>query len=466
MGMSQEPLVMEDLIARQSPEAQAIIRLLLAKIAELEARLNKTPQNSSLPPSTQHPHAKPPAAKSKSKKKRGGQPGHPKHERPLLPTEHCDDVQSLKPTECRRCGEKLRGRDTDPLRHQVWELPEIKPLVTEYQRHRLICPCCGETTCAPLPPGVPHGQSGPRLVAFVGLLMAYFRQSKRRTALFLEALLNQPCCASLTVKMQTQVTQALQPAYEELVAQLPSQPHLGMDESPTKEGPNKAWLWTAVARRMTVFAVRLSRAATLIEDWLGAAFDGVITCDRAKMYWAHGRLQWCWAHLKRDFQALADSSDGTVKRLGHDLLRPTGELFRLWARYRDGTLSRRAWVGQMQPVRQEIDALLLRGAFSSSARLQGMCNPLYEHRRRLWTFLEVPGIEPTNNASERALRHAVIWRKLSFGTQSARGSRFVETMLTTIETCRQWQRNVFEFVTQSVAAYFANQQPPSLLTGV
>jgi transposase len=458
--------ITEELIARQTPEAQAIIRLLLAKIAELEARLSKTPQNSSLPPSTQHPHAKPVSARSPSKKKRGGQPGHPKHERALLPTDECDELHTLKPTECRRCGQKLAGDDAQPLRHQVWELPTIKPHVSEYQRHRLRCCDCGETTCAKLPPGVPPGQSGPRLIAFSGLLMAYFRQSKRRTALFLEALLNQPCCAGLTVKMQQQVTQALRPPYEELVEQLPAQAQLGMDESPTKEGSAKAWLWTAVASAFTVFGVRLSRAAALLEEWLGEAFDGVISCDRAKMYWAHDRLQWCWAHLKRDFQALADSDDGKSKRLGHDLLRPTRALFHHWVRYRDGTLTRRGWLRLMQPIRQEIDALLLRGAFSDHARLRGMCGPLYEYRERLWTFLEVEGIEPTNNASERALRHAVIWRKLSFGTQSAAGSRFVETLLTAIETCRQQNRSVFDFVTQAVAAHFAGQTAPSLLPRV
>jgi transposase len=458
--------ITDELIARQTPEAQAIIRLLLAKIAELETRLNKTPQNSSLPPSTQHPHAKPVPARSKSKKRPGGQPGHAKHERPLLPTDECDEVHTLKPTECRRCGKKLAGCDAEPLRHQVWELPAIRPHVSEYQRHRLMCRDCGQTTCAQLPPGVPQGQSGPRLIAFSGLLMAYFRQSERRTALFLEALLNQPCCAALTVKMQQQVTRALRPPYDELVEQLPTQGQLGMDESPTKEGTNKAWLWTAVASVFTVFGVRLSRAATLVEEWLGEAFDGVISCDRAKMYWAHGRLQWCWAHLKRDFQALVDSGDGKAKRLGHDLMRPTRELFHHWARYRDGTLTRRGWLRLMQPIRQEIDALLLRGACSDNARLRGMCGPLYDYRDRLWTFLEVEGVEPTNNASERALRHAVIWRKLSFGTQSAAGSRFVETMLTVIETCRQQNRSVFDFVTQAVAAHFAGQPAPSLLPRV
>jgi transposase len=456
--------ITEDLIARQSPEGQAIIRLLLAKIAELEARLNKTPQNSSLPPSTQHPHAKPTPKKPPSKKQRGGQPGHPKHERPLIPTRDCDDVESLKPTECRRCGTKLVGRDQAPLRHQVWEVPPIKPHVTEYQRQRLVCIGCGETTCGALPPGVPTGQAGPRLVALTALLMGCFRQSKRRTALFLEQILNQPCSPGWVVKLQNQATGAVRPAYEELVAALPAELVVGMDETPTQEAGRKSWLWAAVARRFTTFAVRPSREGTAVSEWLGNEFAGVVTCDRAKMYWRVPQLQWCWAHLKRDFQALVDDGRGKVKRLGHDLLRPTREMFRLWARYRDGTLTRLGWKRLMHPVCREIEALLLRGVFSGERRLTGMCGELYDHRHWLWTFLNVEGVEPTNNASERALRHAVIWRKLSFGTQSAAGSRFIETMLTVIETCRQQARNVFDFLTHAVEAHWSRQQFPSLLT--
>src|SRR3989304_1119497 len=226
--------ITEEIIARQPPEAQAIIRALLVEIAELKARIEelerqakgKTPQNSSLPPSTQHPHARPQPSRRKSKKKRGGQPGHEKHERALIPTNQCDDVETVKPTECRRCGAKLSGSDPAPLRHQVWELPEIKPIVTEYQRHRLTCPCCGERTCAELPLGVPQGQAGPRLMALTALLMAFYRQSKRRTAEFLGALLGQPCCPALTVKIQNQVTEALRPAYGMLAAGTPAAAHL------------------------------------------------------------------------------------------------------------------------------------------------------------------------------------------------------------------------------------------------
>jgi transposase len=276
--------ISEALIARQPSEAQAIIRALLAKIHELEARLNQSPRNSSLPPSTEHPHAKPQRPKARAKRQRGGQPGHRKQVRPLLPTEQCDAMIPLKPSACRRCGNPLGGEDATPLRHQVWELPEIKPQVLEYQRHRLRCACCGATTCADLPAGVPTGQSGPRLVAFAGLLMAFFRQSKRRVALFLETLLNQPCCPALSVKMQTQVTAALRPAYEELTHALPAQPYLNIDESPTKEAQIKSWLWTFVGSLFTVFAWRPTKAATVLSELLTPAFAGVVTCDRAKMY--------------------------------------------------------------------------------------------------------------------------------------------------------------------------------------
>ena len=477
MGMSQEPLVTEELIARQSPEAQAIIRLLLARIAEQDRRiaaleaevaaLKKTPRNSSLPPSTEHPHAKPTREQQKkvSGRKPGGQPGHPKFERALIPPEQCQAVITLKPKTCRRCGEALTGSDPKVLRHQVWDVPEIKPVVTEYQLHRLICPCCRESTCGQLPAGIPQGQAGPRLIALTALLMGCFKQSKRRVALFLEQVLNQPCSPGWVVKLQNHATAALTPPYEELAGQLPAEEVLGIDESPTKEARLKSWLWVFVARTYTVFALRTTRAATVLEELLTDGFDGVVNCDRAKMYWNKGRLQWCWAHLKRDFQALIDHPDHQVKRLGRDLMRPTKELFRNWARCRDGTITRKGMLRLMRPIRQEIDSLLLRAVFSGNPKLIGMCQPLYDHRDWLWTFLDVEGVEPTNNVSERALRPAVIWRKLSFGTKSARGSRFVQTILTVVETCHRQSRNSFEYITAAMQAHFADQPAPTLLSG-
>ena len=314
--MSPTSLISEDVIARQPAEAQALIRILLAKIAELEARLNQSPRNSSLPPSHQHPHTKAASPRDKSGKKPGGQPGHAKHERALLPSEPCQDVITVKPAACRRCGQRLAGSDPKPQRHQVWEIPPIQPLVTEYQLHRLMCSGCSTSTCGELPTGVPPSQAGPQLVAFVALLMGCFKQSKRRVALFLEQILHQPCSPGWVVKLQQQATAALRPAYQELAAQLPTQAVLGIDESPTKEAQAKSWLWTFVADTYTLFAVRTTRAATVLQELLTDAFDGVVNCDRAKMYWRVGRLQWCWAHLKRDFQALIDHPDRQVKRLG------------------------------------------------------------------------------------------------------------------------------------------------------
>jgi transposase len=342
----------------------------------------------------------------------------------------------------------------------VWELPEIHPIVTEYQQHRLIC-ACGCSTCGELPAGVPTGAAGPRLVAFAGLLMACFRQSKRRAAAFLSTILNQPASAGWMVLLQGRCAEAVQPAYDELARQLPAQDVLHIDESPTKEGPSNAWVWTFVAGAFTLFACRTSRGADVPEQLLGEGYAGVIHCDRARMYWRFGRLQWCWAHLKRDFQALIDAPCHTRKRLGYDLMRPTTELFALWKRVRDGTITRRTLARRVQPIRQEVEVLLLRGYFNG--RTRGVCKELWEHREHLWTFTAVEGVEPTNNAAERALRHAVIWRKLSFGTQSASGSRFVERMLTVIETCRRAGRNAFAWLTAAVRAHFRRETAPPLL---
>jgi len=443
-------------------QAEQIARL-TARVAELEAKLGKNPTNSSKPPSSTHPHDKPPAPKPKSERKRGGQPGHDKHERALIPTEQCNEVVPCVPTECRRCGKELTGLDPEPIRHQVWELPEIQPLVTEYQQHRLDC-SCGCATCGELPKGVPTGQAGPRLIAFAALLMACFRQSKRRAAQFLSMILNQPASAGWMVLLQNRAAEAVEPAYNELAAQLPKQPVLNIDESPTKEGPAKAWVWTFVATTFTFFTCCTSRAADVAKELLGEDFDGVIHCDRARMYWAFGRLQWCWAHLKRDFQALIDDPCGTKKRLGHDLMKPTIELFALWKKVRDGTISRRSFRRRMQPIRQRVDNLLLRGY--CNALTYGFCKELVEHGEHLWTFIDIEGVQPTNNAAEQALRHAVIWRKLSFGTQSRSGSQFVERLLSVIETCRRQSHNVFSWLVTTIQAHYNGQQVPSLLSTV
>ena len=435
------------------------------RIAELERRLGQNPANSSLPPSSQHPHAKPQSQRPKSKRKPGGQPGHPKHERALVPPEQVSEIIPLIPPNCRRCGKSLSGADPDPLRHQVWEIPPIEPIITEYQRHRLACPTCGITTMGELPAGVPTGQSGPRLVAFANLLMGCFRQSKRRTALFLETVFNVPCSAGWVVKMQNLGQQALQPCYNEVATALPHAEAINLDETGTKQATDKGWIWTAVTTRFTLFAVRLTRSSQVARELLGTGFRGIITTDRYGGYNDYARRQVCWAHLMRDFQSLIDGG-GAGKRIGQRLQSIGHELFHHWHRARDGTITRATMRRNVRQLMQPMWETLEDGQRCRHARANAVCGDLFKRFDQLWMFLRHPEVEPTNNAAERSLRHAVIWRKLSFGTQSEPGSRFVETLLTVIETCRQQTRDVLTFITQSINAHWNRTPTPSLLGGV
>jgi len=470
--------ITEDLIARQPAEAQAVIRMLLTQVAELQAQVaefkaqagelraqvatlkaelaavRNTPRNSSLPPGSEHPHARPLPVKKKSKKNRGGQPGHERFQRALIPTAKCQTVVPCKPELCQKCGSKLRGQDPQPLRQQVWDV-EIQPLVTEYQQHRLTCACCGTLNCGALPAEV-EGRTGPVLAGLLVLLTSWFRVSRRKAAEFSSVVCGVPCSAGHVSALEAKATEVLQPVYDELAAALPDQSHLNIDETPFKRGPLKTWLWTFVASAFTVFVLRPTRQASVLIWALGEDFPGAIHCDRAKMYFSYDTLQWCWAHLRRDFQKLIDAPQPRLKRLGHDLLRQTKKLFAEYAKCRDGTLTHAELQVELAPVRRQVEALLLRGLGTAA---QGMCRELYAHRENLWTFLEVEGVEPTNNAAERSLRHGVIWRKLSHGTNSPRGDRFVEVMLTIIETCRQQDRNVLSYVANALKT----QSPASLL---
>ena len=445
-----------------------------ARIAELEEQVKRlsaktpkaTPNNSSLPSSTIHPHNdqdKPGKKKPKSKLKRGGQKGHARHSRKLVPPEQCTEIFDHHPDACRRCGGELVADTQPPQRHQVWEIPPIEPLIYEHRLHRGNCLCCGISTSATLPEGVPTGQCGPRLAAFTGLLMGHFRQSKRRASAFLGDLLNIPCSPAWTVKIQNLVSDALADPYEELRSELAHQKQLYVDESPTKEHKQKAWLWVAVAPLFTVFGIFANRSRESLVSLVGNYQGIILNCDRAKMYLDGKRLQWCWAHLKRDFQKLIDSCDNQVKRMGHDLMRQERKLFDYWREYKAGKIKWKTFQKHVAPIREEVRVLLLRGKFSGNKKWIGFCNELYDRRAHLWTFTKIEGIEPTNNAAERALRPAVIYRKLSFGTQSAQGSRYIERLLSVSETCRVQQRNAYQYLVEAMEAKFAGEAAPSLL---
>lgn len=451
--------------AEMTPAVRAFVLTLLARIEQLEDQLQQlTPRNSSVPPSTEHPHAKPKRKPLPGKKrKQGGQKGHQRNVRELIPSEQCAAVIPCRPSDCRRCGGELQSDASEPTRHQVWDLPEIEPVVTEYQLHQGHCRCCGITTQADLPDGVPSGQCGPRLAAFTGLLMGHFRQSKRRAASFLGDLLNIPCSAAWTVKIQNLVSDAVAAPYEELRGKLIEEKQLFVDESPTKEKNTKAWLWVAVAPMFTVFGIFANRKRESLVSLIGDYRGIILNCDRAKMYLDGKRLQWCWAHLKRDIQKLIDSPDHQVKRLGHDLMRQQRLLLGHWRRYKAGEIKWGTFQTSVRPIREEVRGLLLRGSFSGNAKLVGFCDELYPRREHLWTFTRIEGIEPTNNTAERALRPAVIYRKLSFGTQSASGSRYLERLLSVSETCRLQNRNAYQYLIEAMKAKFAGESAPSLL---
>ena len=218
-----------------------------------------------------------------------------------------------------------------------------------------------------------------------------------------------------------------------------------------------------MTRLLAVFAIFSSRKGDALPKLLGDHFGGIVNCDRAKMYWQAERWQWCGAHLKRDFQALIDHPDHQVQRLGHDLRRQVKLMFQHWRSDQSGEIDWQTFRVLMIPIREAINALLLRGQFSGHKRLVGMCKELDHHREWLWTFVDQEGIEPTNNTAERALRPAVIYRKLSFGTQSEGGSRFIERILTVSETCRLPNRSIYDYLVSAVRAHFEQQPIPSLL---
>lgn len=452
-----------------TPAVRAFVEALFLRIDELTAKVDRLERElgkrdkfsrKASPPDPPLP----PTSKTATKR-RGGQPGHKRAERELVPVEKCREVVLCQPTVCRGCGEKLSGIDEAPLRHQVTDIPEIEPFIIEYQRHRLTCECCGVTTCGALPEGVPTGMTGMRLVSLATMLMVLFRQSKRRVSLFCETALGVKVSPGLVVKWQALATTATRSAYDELAKQLPSERSVNVDETPTKQTNSNAWIWTAVTKTYTVFAVRLTKARSVITELLGAAYCGTIGSDRAKMYDCFERHQWCWAHLKRDFETLAQSPHRGAKRIGTKLREFTRDLFHNWHRARDGTIGRRTFLKHHHRLYAEFHETFDAGTRSSDRATSGLCTNLFHGFENLWPFANDPQlqIEPTNNAAERALRHPVIWKQLSFGTQSASGSRFVETLLSVVETCRQQGRDVLQFLHKSLTATLNGQPGPSLL---
>jgi transposase len=455
--------VMVEGYERRIATLEAEVGELKSEVRELKEQLGQNSQNSSRPPSSDGPQVKRKPPREPAGRKRGAQPGHAAQQRALLPLEQVQEVVVRKPPQCRRCGEALQGSDPEPLRHQVIEVPPPMPQVTEYQLHRLVCARCGLTTCGTLPPGVPHVSYGSRLASLVALCSGAYRMSKRMVASFCTEVLGVPIAVGEVCQVEQTMAAALEPPVQAARAYVQERA-ANVDETTWRQQQRRAWLWVAVTQWVSVFCIRASRGAKVLRELLGEGYRAVLTSDRAKAYNGQPlrRRQLCWAHLRRDFPAMIDRG-GAGAAVGEILLEHAEVLFSWWHWVRDGTWRWSTFQRYMRWLRASFHTELEAGTRCACPKTAATCKELLEKEAALWTFVRVPGLEPTNNAAERALRHAVQWRKTSYGTDSLVGSHFVENILTVVVTCRQQDRPVLAYLTACCQALYAGTLPPSLL---
>lgn len=444
------------------------VAMLTSRVKELEARLNQNSSNSSRPPSSDFGKggstSKPPRKKKRRGRKRGGQPGHARKSFEPLPSERVTKVVDCKPEKCRHCGAPLFGEDAHPHCHQVIELPPVQVKATEYRQHKLFCLKCGTTSSGPLPAGVPQGHYGPRLMAYVAMLTGMCRLSKRLVQGLLLDAFGLKMSLGAICKQERNASEAMARPVAEAHQYVKKQRQASADETGWRERMKKAWLWVAVTSMVTVFLIRRGRGSAAAKELLGDDFSGILNSDRWHAYtWVdQGRRQLCWAHLQRQFIGFEDFGP-QAKRLGRQLQKQTRQMFILWHRLRDGKITRRGFQRLMKPIEDKIVLLLQRGQTCVAPKVAGRCKKILVLKRALFTFVRREDIEPTNNAAERAIRHAVIWRKVSLGTDSERGSRFVERILTVTATLRSQNRNVLQWLTEAGEAMLNTTTPPSLL---
>jgi transposase len=448
------------------PQLQQENATLRQQVADLTTRLNQHSQNSSKPPSSDPPSAPPRPARPPRGRRAGGQPGHPRHDRPDPDPDHIDHMRDHYPDVCPACLVRLTDvrLSACAVRTQyVWELPIVHPDITAHHYHTVCCPGCGDLVTAERPSDVPPGAFGPRIAAAVTILHGDYHLSDRNVPRLLQDFFGLPISLGSVVTLQQSGSAALAPVYAEVHSAVRQQDRCNVDETSWKEAGKPCWLWTMVTAIATFFYVATSRNGPALRHLLGATYTGIVTSDRHKPYLALNPAwhQLCWAHLIRNFQALADRG-GRVGVWGADFLALSRLVFRLWHLYREGTINRETLQVAMAPIQAAVHGLLEAGARRCDAP-EGMCQELLKHEEALWTFVREEKVEPTNNAAEQALRGAVIWRKGCFGAHSAEGNRFVERILTVSATCRQQQRHLLTFLTEAIEAHWAGRAAPTLL---
>src|SRR5450756_201788 len=314
---------------------------------------------------------------------------------------------------------------------------------------------------------MPRGSFGERLQGLIGYLSGRFGGSQRDIAEMMETVFQVEISLGSIPAQEQRVSQALQPPAEAAQKYVQTQSAVNVDETGWHEFTKDFWLWVCTTPSVTVFRIFHNRSASGAETWLGKDFSGIVGSDRYSAYHSLDPLhrQVCWAHLKRDFQAWVERG-GESQVFGRMLLAHLKHIFGLWHLVRDGTLSRADFQTAMQPIRLEFVGLLEVGTCLNHAETRTTCHNILKIKQALWTFVDQEGVEPTNNAAERALRRGVIWRRRSYGTQSASGSLFVERILTAVLTLRQQNRDVLDYLAAACRAATLGIPAPSLLPAV
>jgi transposase len=429
------------------------LKLLQAEVTELRERLGLNSRNPSQPPSSDPPQQRRRRKHEPSGRKVGGQPGHLVHYRQLRPEEEVDQIIDLRPECCQQCGGLLLGDDPVPARHQVSEIPCSAPEVIEYRRHRLACLACGFINHAQWPEEMLKGSFGPRVQATVAFLTGRIGASQRDVVEIMQTVYGLKVSLGSVPAIQQEVSLALEQPVQAAQDYVQHQPVNYVDETTWPENREQHWLWVNAAEKATIFKLLPGRSQEEARQVIGSEYAGIAATDRFGAYnWlGDHRRQICWAHLKRDFQCLVERG-GESEKVGQQLLEQIKEMFGLWHQLQDGQLSRPEFVRTMKPVQGRVGALLREGSESDHAKTQRTCRNLIGVETALWSFVEVPGVEPTNNAAERHLRRAVLWRRKSLGAKSISGSRFVERVLTTVTTLRQQGRDVLDHLNHFCAS--------------
>lgn len=438
-----------------------------ARIDELERQVGLNSGNSSKPPSSDPPHLKLPPKKKPSGRRPGGQPGHKGSFRELLPTAKVDKVEHCWPTVCGQCQRTLPQKSHvevgEPFRHQVTEIPKVNAYVTEYQVHNSLCDKCGHVTTATLPPEIPRGAFGPRLLAVIALFTGCYHVSKRTVLSALGDLFGTTLSLGSVPASEQAISRALAAPVTEAREHLQRQPVVHADETSWLENGKRAWLWIAATPLVVAFLIHAKRGAVAARELLGD-FCGILVTDRWTAYsgWVLKRRQICWAHLLRDFNFIAESK-GSARATGKALIRQAKLLFKKWYRVRDGTMTRDSFKKAVVVIRRRVELLLKAGVACHAPKVSGMCLEILKMEQAMWTFSEVEGVDPTNNFGERNLRPSVLWRKVSFGTWSASGSRFAERMMTVVASLKLQRRNVLDYLVEASEAALHGRPAPSLL---